>query len=72
MTLPPPSAPAADGVTRLITVEDAAARWKLSREQIRRWLRGGELRGMRLSDRSGWRIDEADAERFMAARLGRP
>ena len=54
---------------RLLTVEEVAQRLRLSEEVVRRKLRSGELRGVRLGERrAGWRITEGDLRRFLEAR----
>ena len=39
-------------------------------ESIRRWLRSGEMRGVLLSDKQGWRIEAVEVRRFMEDRIG--
>ena len=41
----------------LLTVEEAAARLKVDVETVRRWLRSGQLRGLKLGRM--WRIPES-------------
>ena len=54
---------------RLLTVEEVAQRLRLSEEVVRRKLRSGELRGVRLGERrAGWRITEGDLRCFLEAR----
>jgi excisionase family DNA binding protein len=53
---------------RLLTVEDVAERLQVTRESVRRYLRTKQLAGTRLGTKAGWRIREADLERFMEAR----
>ena len=51
---------------RLFTVAEVAARLRTSQETIRRWLRSGRLRGIRLGGtRAGYRIAESDLQRFL-------
>jgi excisionase family DNA binding protein len=52
----------------LLTVEEVAQRLRLDVEVVRRYLRRGELAGMRFGNRGGWRISEADLAAFLAAR----
>ncbi|HEY8743554.1 MAG TPA: helix-turn-helix domain-containing protein [Chloroflexota bacterium] len=55
---------AADG---MLKVEDVASRLNVREEAVRRWLRQGQLKGIRLGGtRLGWRIPEAELERFIA------
>jgi excisionase family DNA binding protein len=52
----------------LLSVEDVAARLDVTEETVRRWLRSGELRGIRLSRKAGWRIREVDLQTFLDKR----
>jgi excisionase family DNA binding protein len=57
---------------RLLTVREVAERIRSSPETVRRWLRQGKLRGFRPGGtKLGYRISEAELERFLAA-SGRP
>lgn len=50
---------------RLLTVGEVAARMRASQETVRRWLRTGRLRGFQPGGtRLGWRISEAEVQRF--------
>jgi len=52
----------------LLTVPEVAERIRVSPELVRRWLRQGRLHGVRLGGtRLGWRIPEAEIERFLSA-----
>ncbi len=51
-----------------LTVKDVAVELGVSVETVRRWLRGGELAGYYLSDKSGWRIKRGDLDSFLVAR----
>ena len=51
-----------------LTVKDVAARLRVHPETVREWIRAGQLRGVRLGKRSGFRVSEADLERFIEAR----
>jgi excisionase family DNA binding protein len=49
-----------------LTVAQVATRLQLARETIRRMLREGRLRGVRLGARkAGWRIPASEAERLL-------
>ena len=51
----------------MLTVEEVAARLKLTPYTIREWLKAGRIRGIRLgSRRAGWRIPASELERFIA------
>jgi excisionase family DNA binding protein len=57
---------------RLLTVEETAQQLSLSTETIRRWLRDGRLRGVRLGERrAGWRIAERDLAAFIHDRIAK-
>ena len=49
----------------LLTVAQVAARLKVNPETVRRWLRAGQLRGILLGDRAGWRISESELATFL-------
>ena len=52
----------------LLTVPEVAQRIRVSPELVRRWLRDGRLRGVRLGGtRLGWRIPDDEVERFLFA-----
>ena len=48
-----------------LTVAEVAERLKVYPGTVKRWLRDGKLAGVPLGDRAGWRIAEADLERFL-------
>ena len=51
---------------RLYTVQEVAGRLKTTPETVRRWLRSGRLRGIRLGGtKLGYRIAETDLQRFL-------
>jgi excisionase family DNA binding protein len=53
----------------MLTVGEVARRLATGEETIRRWLRSGRLRGVRLGQtRAGWRISEADLDAFLRVR----
>jgi excisionase family DNA binding protein len=49
-----------------VTVAQIAERLSIAEETVRRWLRSGDLCGVRLSDRAGWRVKESDVARYLA------
>ena len=51
-----------------LTVEQVAERLQVSTWTVKRWLREGELVGIALGDRAGWRVAEDDLARFMDQR----
>jgi excisionase family DNA binding protein len=55
---------------RLLTVDEIAKRLTLSTETVRRMLRDGRLRGIRLGERrAGWRVNEQDLAAFIRSRM---
>lgn len=51
-----------------LSTEDVAARLAVSPLTVRRWLREGKLAGYRMDPPIGYRITEADYQKFLAAR----
>jgi excisionase family DNA binding protein len=54
----------------LMTVQEVADRLKVNADTVRRWLREGQLTGVQLGDRAGYRRAESDLQRFLEARRG--
>ena len=54
-----------------LTTADVAALLKVHPETVKNWLRSGELSGVVLSDRAGWRVRRGDVDRFLEARRER-
>lgn len=50
----------------LLTVPDVAARFKVTQETVRRWLRSKKLRGLKISDAAGYRVRASEVERFIS------
>lgn len=51
---------------RLLTVEQVAERLQVHPETVRRWLRTGRLRGVRLGgSKLGYRVSEEELERLI-------
>jgi excisionase family DNA binding protein len=64
-----PGPPGAGG--ELLTVREVADRLKVGEETVRRYVRQGRLRALALAGRStGYRIEAAELERFLAAGRG--
>jgi len=61
-----------DDDERMLTVKDIAERLQMNEETIRRWLRTGELRGMQMGERSGYRVPVSELRRFIASRMSPP
>ena len=51
-----------------LTVEEIATRLQVHIETVRRWIRSGELPGLSLGRRAGYRVKEADLDRFLERR----
>jgi excisionase family DNA binding protein len=51
-----------------LTVQEIANLLKVHPQSIRRWLKQGELRGVLISDRSGYRVRRADLDAFLERR----
>jgi excisionase family DNA binding protein len=52
------------------TVDEVARRLKVSDQTVRRWLRAGALVGRNFGGRTGYRIPEAELERFLRSEVG--
>ncbi len=50
---------------RYLTVEEVAHEMRVTDETVRRWLRSGQLAGLNLGRKAGWRIERDDLERFI-------
>jgi excisionase family DNA binding protein len=64
--------PSASGDEQLLTVDVVAERLGVKAETVRRWLRGGELRGIRFARKAGWRIRAFDLQAYLAAHSNVP
>lgn len=51
------------------TVEEAAGRWRLSAEAVRRMIRRGELTVLDMGGRRGYRISEEEVQRYEGERV---
>jgi excisionase family DNA binding protein len=56
-----------DTTKELLTVSEVADRFRVSEETVRRWLRSGQLEGIRLARRSGWRVHPDAIDRMVEA-----
>jgi excisionase family DNA binding protein len=54
---------------RWLIVEEVARRLDVTEETVRRLLRRGELPGMQISKRSGWRVRAEDVDVFIRSRF---
>lgn len=57
--------------TKLLSTRAAADRCGVSPRTIARWLRTGELKGVKLRGRI-WRIEEAELDKFIAGQQPEP
>ena len=53
---------------RMFTVREVADHFRVTATTVRRWLESGDLRGVKLGDRAGWRVRESELERFLKER----
>jgi excisionase family DNA binding protein len=51
-----------------LTVEDVAKRLSIHEETVRRWIRSGELEAIDLQGPAGYRISQAELNRFIRER----
>jgi len=58
--------------TQWLTVQQIADSLQLDGQTVRRWLRAGELRGVLLSDKAGWRVRPEDLEAFLRTKGWEP
>jgi excisionase family DNA binding protein len=59
------------GDWKLLTVEEVAEIVGIGQESVRVWLRTKQLRGVKFSNKAGWRIRPADLQKFLDARDNR-
>jgi excisionase family DNA binding protein len=55
-----------------LTVQQIAEALQVDGQTVRRWLRSGELRGVLLSDKAGWRVRPEDLEGFLRSKGWEP
>jgi excisionase family DNA binding protein len=53
---------------RWYTVEEIVGKLQVHEQTVRRWLREGELHGVLLGRKAGWRIRSSEIDRFIAER----
>ena len=53
---------------RWLTVEDICDRLQVHPQTVRRWLRAGELHGVLIGDRAGYRVHPDDLAAFLKGR----
>jgi excisionase family DNA binding protein len=54
-----------EALPEYLTTRQAADRLQVTEDTVRRWLRSGQIRGSRLSDRAGYRIPREEIERVL-------
>ena len=54
---------------RLLTIEQIAELLTVDPHTVRRWLRLGELRGIALGGKAGWRVPESELQAFLERRM---
>ena len=54
-----------------LTVEEIALRLQVHIETVRRWIRSGQLPGLALGRRAGYRVKPADLDEFLEKRYRR-
>lgn len=52
---------------KLLTVPEVAEQLSVTEETVRRWLRSGQLAGVLLSRRAGWRIRQNSVDQLLEA-----
>jgi excisionase family DNA binding protein len=58
--------------SKLYTIEDIAALLSVHPETVRNWIRSGQLDAINLGGAAGYRITQADLDKFLQSRRGRP
>ncbi len=53
---------------RWLTVEEISHRLQIHPQTVRRWLRTGELHGVLMGDRAGYRVHPDDIQAFLRSR----
>jgi excisionase family DNA binding protein len=53
---------------RMLTLQQVAEWMQVHEETVRRWLRNGDLAGINLGGKSGYRIRESEVEAFLKRR----
>jgi excisionase family DNA binding protein len=48
-----------------LTAQEIASKMHVSIRTVHRWLRSGELHGINVSGRTGWRVRPSELERFI-------
>ncbi len=54
-------------MTKFLTAQQVADRLQVTPATVKRWLREGQLPGVMLGDRAGWRVAEADLDAYLRA-----
>jgi excisionase family DNA binding protein len=53
---------------KVLTVNQVAERLQVNVQTVRRWLREGDLVGIPLGGRSGWRVSQSELQGFLDRR----
>ena len=53
-----------------LTVEEVAARLRVTPRTVRGWLQDGRLSGRNIGGRAGWRVRQEDVDAFMESLEG--
>jgi excisionase family DNA binding protein len=57
---------------RMLTLKQVAERLQVSLASVRRWVQEGDLRGVNLRGKAGWRITERELQDFLDTRRRQP
>jgi excisionase family DNA binding protein len=55
-----------------LSVQQIAERLQAHEQTVRRWLRSGELSGVLLGDKTGWRVRPEDLEMYLRSKGWKP
>lgn len=58
-------------IDKLFTPEEVAEVLKLSVITVKKWLRSGKLKGVKIGSRGDWRVKEIDLEKFIQDQNGK-
>jgi excisionase family DNA binding protein len=54
---------------KLLTLDEVAEQLSVNVETVRRWIRSGELEGIDLGGRAGYRVTESALDKFIRERV---
>lgn len=52
----------------MLKVKEIAERLRVNQYTVRRWIRDGQLRGIAMGDRAGYRVPASELDRFLRER----